>query len=262
MPAVLISGASIAGPSVAYWLQRHGFAVTVIERSPGLRPGGQPIDIRGVALEVVAEMRLKAQVEARRTRIAGANVLDRNGHEIMRHTDRTLSAGRHDSGDIEIFRDDLAALLYEATRTSVDYRFNDAITAIDDGESKVAVAFKSGPTRDFDLVIGADGVYSGVRRLVFGPSERFLKYLGAYVAIFTAPNFLELEDWQTAIGDESGGSAAGSGPALLQQAGLPAGAAAAKRRTSATPTRITERTKPWHSGPRLRVTLSIGGITA
>jgi 2-polyprenyl-6-methoxyphenol hydroxylase-like FAD-dependent oxidoreductase len=205
MPSVLISGASIAGPTLAYWLQRHGYAVTVVERSSELRPGGQPVDIRGVALEVVARMGLKAKVEARRTRIAGANVLDRDGREIQRHTDRTLSAGRHDSGDVEIFRDDLSALLYGATRASVDYRFNDEIKAIDDGAGKVAVEFESGLARDFDLVVGADGIYSGVRRLAFGPNERFLRYLGAYVAIFTTPNFLGLKDWQTAIGDESGG---------------------------------------------------------
>lgn len=203
--SVLISGASIAGPSLAYWLQRYGFAVTVIERGPELRPGGQPVDIRGVALEVVARMGLKVQVEAQRTRITGVNVLDPTGHEIVRHTDRTLSAGRHDSGDIEIFRDDLSSLLYEATKSTVDYRFGDSIAAIDDGPNKVTVAFEQGTTRDFDLVIGADGIYSRVRHLVFGPNERFLRYLGAYVMIFTVPNFLELKDWQTAIGDQSRG---------------------------------------------------------
>jgi 2-polyprenyl-6-methoxyphenol hydroxylase-like FAD-dependent oxidoreductase len=201
MASVLISGASIAGPALAYWLRRQGFAVTVVERSPGLRPGGQPVDIRGVALEVVARMGLGARVEALRTRLGGANVLDRNGNEIARHTDRTLSAGRHDSGDVEIFRDDLAALLHETTKADVDYRFNDSIAAIDDGAARVTVAFERGPTRDFDLVIGADGIYSGVRRLAFGPSERFLKFLSAYVAIFSVENFLQLKNWQTAIGD-------------------------------------------------------------
>ena len=201
MPSVLISGASIAGPSLAYWLGRHGFEVTVVERNPELRPGGQPIDIRGAALEVVARMGLKPRVGALRTRIGGVNVLDRNGNEVERHTDRTFSAGRHDSGDVEVLRDDLSALLHQATQDSVDYRFDDAIKAIDDDGGKVTVAFERGPTRRFDLVIGADGIYSGVRRLVFGPSERFLKYLGAYVAIFTVENFLGLKDWQTAIGD-------------------------------------------------------------
>lgn len=205
MPSVLISGASIAGPTLAYWLRRHGFAVTLVERSPDLRPGGQPVDILGVALEVVERMGLKTRMEAQRTRIAGANILDQNGNEIERHTNRTLSAGRHDSGDIEIFRDALSALLYEATKASVDYIFNDEIVAIDDGASKVTVTFQRSRTRDCDLVIGADGIYSGVRRLVFGPGERHLKFLGAYVAIFTADNFLDLQNWQTAIGNEGCG---------------------------------------------------------
>lgn len=205
MTSVLISGASIAGPALAHWLQRFGFSVTVVERSAALRPGGQPIDIRGAALEVVERMGLKQKVEAMRTHMAGANVLDVRGHEIQRHTDRTLSGGRHDSGDIEIFRDDLCGILYDATRTMVDYRFDDSITSIDDDANRVTVTFERAPPRDFDLVIGADGITSGVRRLVFGASDPFMNFLGTYVAIFTADNFLGLKDWQTAIAGEGGG---------------------------------------------------------
>jgi len=203
MPSVLISGASIAGPCLAYWLRRYGFDVIVVERSPAPRGGGQPIDIRGVAIDVLERMGLKAQVEARRTHILGANVLDADGVEVARHTDRTLSAGRHDSGDVEIFRDDFAALLYDTTRSDIDYRFGDVITSIRDLGTEVAVEFANGAPRSFDYVIGADGIYSGVRRLTFGPADRFLDFLGAYIAIFTADNFLGLRDWQTAIGDES-----------------------------------------------------------
>jgi len=203
MPSVLISGASIAGPSLAYWLRRRGCDVVVVERSPVLRGGGQPVDIRGVALDVVARMGIKTQVEGRRTRIVGANVLDPGGVEIERHTDRSLSAGRHDSGDIEILRDDLSGLLYEATRADVDYRFDESITGMQDNGPTVVVSFARAHSQEFDLVVGADGMYSGVRRQVFGPSEKFLKFLGAYVAIFTTENFLELTNWQTAIGNES-----------------------------------------------------------
>ncbi|HUN96736.1 MAG TPA: FAD-dependent monooxygenase [Bradyrhizobium sp.] len=138
-------------------------------------------------------------------RIVGANVLAPNGVEIERHTDRSLSAGRHDSGDVEIFRDDLAALLYETTRSEVEYRVDDAITKIEDNGRAVVVSFEKGAPQNFDLVIGADGIYSGVRRLTFGPDEEFLNFLGSYVAIFTVENFLDLKDWQTAIGDESWG---------------------------------------------------------
>lgn len=205
MSSALISGASIAGPTLAYWLQRHGFAVTVVEHSPGPRPGGQPIDVRGAAIDVMERMELGDALRAKRTRMTGANLLDRQGNEIERHSDRTFSGGRHDSGDVEIFRDDLSSLLYEATKSGVDYRFGDRIVSIDDGAEKISVAFESGSTRDFDLVVGADGVYSGVRRQVFGPSGPFLNYLGSYVAIFTAPNFLGLNNWQTGIwGDDAG----------------------------------------------------------
>jgi 2-polyprenyl-6-methoxyphenol hydroxylase-like FAD-dependent oxidoreductase len=205
MASVLISGASIAGPALAYWLQRFGFSVTVVERSATLRPGGQPIDIRGAALEVVARMGLRQKVEASRTHMAGANVLDVKGHEIQRHSDRTFSGGRHDSGDVEIFRDDLCGILYDATRTEVDYRFDDSITSIRDDADRVTVTFEHAPPSDFDLVIGADGITSGVRRLVFGVSDPFMKFLGTYVTIFTADNFLGLQDWQTAITDQDDG---------------------------------------------------------
>jgi 2-polyprenyl-6-methoxyphenol hydroxylase-like FAD-dependent oxidoreductase len=203
MPSVLVSGASIAGPSLAFWLRRHGFDVVVVERCPAIRGGGQPIDIRGAALDVVMEMGLRASVEVHRTHFGGANVLDPKGVEIERHTDRTLSAGRHESGDIEILRDDLAALLYETTKSDVEYRFDDAITAITDDGRTAAVSFENSAPANFDFVVGADGIYSGVRRLVFGPNEKFLKFLGAYAAIFSVENFLDLRDWQTAIGDES-----------------------------------------------------------
>jgi 2-polyprenyl-6-methoxyphenol hydroxylase-like FAD-dependent oxidoreductase len=205
MPSALISGASIAGPALAFWLQRYGFEVTVVERAPSLRPGGQPVDIRGAALDVVARMGLLPDVSAKRTQMAGANILDRNGCEVMRHTDRTLSAGRHDSGDLEIFRDDLSALLYASTKTAVDYLFNDAVTSIDERKEAVRVGFQRAQARDFDIVVGADGIYSGVRRIVFGEAHQFLQNLGAYVGIFTVPNILNLKDWQTAIGDPSGG---------------------------------------------------------
>jgi 2-polyprenyl-6-methoxyphenol hydroxylase-like FAD-dependent oxidoreductase len=203
MRSVLISGASIAGPALAYWLQRDGWDVVIVERTPALRGGGQPIDIRGVAVDVVAWMGLKTEVDARRTQILGFNALSPDGVEVERHTDRSLSAGRHDSGDLEIFRDDFSELLFEATTADVHYRFNDTITEIKDNGRMVSVSFESGEVRDFDLVIGADGIYSRVRRLVFGPNENFLQFLGSCVAIFTTENFLNLTDWQTAIGNES-----------------------------------------------------------
>jgi 2-polyprenyl-6-methoxyphenol hydroxylase-like FAD-dependent oxidoreductase len=201
----LISGSSIAGPALAFWLNRHGFFTTVVERAPELRSGGQAIDVRGVALDVIERMGLLDQVRALRTRLRGMSILDIDGREIERSEERTLSGGRFDSGDIELFRDDLADLLYQATRDTTKYVFGDTIAAIDDRDATVHVIFASGRQQEFDLVIGADGLRSIVRRLVFGDDVAFLRHLGAHLAIFSTPNSLGLQDWQLSFGNEKGG---------------------------------------------------------
>lgn len=203
MTSVLISGASIAGPALAYWLKRHGFSPTVVERAPGPRPGGQAIDIRGVALEVIARMGLREPVEAQRTRLKGTSALDADGNEVFRSEEMTFSAGRFDSGDIEILRDDLAALLRGAI-ADVPFTFDETITGLTQDADGVDVTFEEAAPQRFDLVIGADGLNSRVRRLAFDV-ERDVHHLDAYVAIFSMANLLGLEDWQVAIrGAESG----------------------------------------------------------
>src|SRR3979409_1031023 len=115
MSEVLISGASIAGTTLAYWLARHGYSVTVVERHPGLRPGGQAIDVRGPALTVLDRMGLREAAEAKETRLRGSSVVDRDGNELSRDTDSTPTGGPINSPDIELLRDDLLDLLYGAT---------------------------------------------------------------------------------------------------------------------------------------------------
>lgn len=193
---ILISGASIAGPALAYWLRHHGFRPTVLERAPQIRPGGQAIDVRGAALDVVARMGLLAEVRAAGTRMRGMSIVDGDGHELMRNTEATLTGGRIDSPDVELMRDDLAHLLHTATRDGVEYVFDDTITGLDEDATGVAVRFARGAPRRFDLVIGADGLHSNVRRLAFGPESRFIRHLGTYLAIFSVENFLELDHWQ------------------------------------------------------------------
>jgi 2-polyprenyl-6-methoxyphenol hydroxylase-like FAD-dependent oxidoreductase len=194
---VLVSGASVAGTTVAYWLAQHGHSVTVVERYPGLRPGGQAIDVRGPALTVLERMMLRAAADQRRTRIRGASVVDRDGNELSQDTESTPTGGLIASPDIELLRDDLIELLYEATQLKVEYLFDDSIAALQDDGAAVAVAFERAAARDFDLVIGADGLHSNVRELVFGPEEQFIDRLGTHAAIFTVPNFLDLDYWQT-----------------------------------------------------------------
>jgi 2-polyprenyl-6-methoxyphenol hydroxylase-like FAD-dependent oxidoreductase len=201
MQTVLISGGGIAGPVLAYWLRRHGFETTVVERAPGPRPGGQAVDVRGVALDVVERMGLLEQARGIRTRMRGMSILDPDGHEIERSTEATFSSGRLDSDDIELLREDLVRMVYEHTRADVEYLFGDSITALDEDETGVRVGFTHGASRIFDLVIGADGLHSTVRRLVFGPEERFAHHLGSYLSVFSADNFLALDHWQMWLRD-------------------------------------------------------------
>ncbi|MFI8194905.1 FAD-dependent monooxygenase, partial [Streptomyces sp. NPDC085946] len=201
MQTVLISGGGIAGPALAYWLRRHGFAPTVIERAPGRRSGGQAVDIRGVALEVVERMGLLEQASRVRTRMRGMSILAPDGHEVDRSTEATFSSGRLDSEDIEVLREDLVRMLYGHTRADVEYIFGDSITALDEEETGVRVDFAHGPSRTFDLVVGADGLHSTVRRLAFGQEERFAHHLGSYLSVFSSDNFLALDNWQIWLRD-------------------------------------------------------------
>lgn len=196
MSEILVSGASVAGTAAAFWLGRHGHSVTVVERHRGPRPGGQAIDVRGPALTVLDRMGLLAAAEKRKTQIRGSSVVDRDGNEVSRDTESTPTGGRIDSPDIELLRDDLVELLYGASQWTTDYLFDDTITALEADGAAVRVTFERAAPREFDLVVGADGLHSNVRRLVFAPEEDFIERLGTHAAIFTVPNFLDLDHWQ------------------------------------------------------------------
>ena len=197
MSRVLVSGASVAGTAVAYWLAQHGHSVTVVECYPGLRRGGQAIDVRGPALTVLERMGLLADAQEHRTLIRGASVVDRDGNELSRDTESTPTGGPIASPDIELLRDDLIELLFDASQPTTEYMFDDSIAALQDDGNSVRVTFEGAAARSFDLLIGADGLHSNVRRLVFGQEERFIERLGTHAAIFTVPNFLDLDYWQT-----------------------------------------------------------------
>ena len=194
---ILVSGASVAGLTAAYWLDRFGFAVTVVERSAGLRPGGQALDVRGPALEVARRTGVLDDFRTRTTRLRGMSMVDDSGAEIYRTTERTLTGGRLDSDDLEVLRDDLVDVLHQACGTGVRFVFGDWITDLRQDEHGVDVEFENAAPARYDVVIGADGAHSGTRRLVFGPEKPFLRYMGGYVAIMTIPNFLGLDRWQT-----------------------------------------------------------------
>lgn len=194
--SVLISGASVAGPTLAYWLRHHGFSPTVVERAPVPRVGGQAIDIRGTAVEVAARMGVLDEIRAARTAQRGMSFVDENGAELMSSTAVTLTGGPTDGPDVEILKDDLSAILLRAAGEGVEYVYGDSIASLTQRPDGVAVTFERGAPRTFDLVIGADGLHSRVRRLAFGPEKDYVRHRNAYLAVFTAPNFLGLDRWQ------------------------------------------------------------------
>jgi 2-polyprenyl-6-methoxyphenol hydroxylase-like FAD-dependent oxidoreductase len=184
---VLICGASIAGPSLAYWLSRHGFQVTVVEKASALRGGGYAVDIRGTALSVADRMGLIPQLREAHVGTQKLSFLAPDGTLIGSVTPDALS-GDPENQDLEVRRGDLAEILYAPLRDQIEFVFNDSIATRDDDGDRVQVTFDSGIRRDFDLVIGADGLHSRTRRLVFGPEEPFHRYLGYTFALFSLPN--------------------------------------------------------------------------
>src|SRR3982751_2757345 len=159
--SILISGASIAGLSTAYWLAKFGFRVTVVERAPYIRPGGQALDVRGPALEVAARMGILDTIRDNGAKLKGMSVIEAStGEEIFRSIERTMTGGKFDSPDIEILRDDLCRVLFEAVGNQVKYIFNDTIVSIDQDDTGVNVIFAHATPQRFDLVVGADGVRS------------------------------------------------------------------------------------------------------
>jgi 2-polyprenyl-6-methoxyphenol hydroxylase-like FAD-dependent oxidoreductase len=184
---VLICGASISGPALAYWLHRSGFAVTVVEKAGALRGGGYPIDIRGTAVEVVRRMGLLPQLRDADIDSRRFTFLNSDGSQLA-SLQPSAVAGSVDGQDLEVRRGDLAAILYAEVRDDVEFLFNDSINALVQSEQGVDVTLHSGQQCTFDLVVGADGMHSQTRKSVFGPEEQFHHYLGYCFAIFTMPN--------------------------------------------------------------------------
>ncbi|GAB2582489.1 FAD-dependent monooxygenase [Streptomyces capparidis] len=210
---VLICGAGVSGLALAYWLRRSGCAVTVVEKAGALRDGGYPIDVRGTATEVVRRMgilpRLKdAHIETRR-----CTFLHADGGAVASVSPHAV-AGSAEGQDLEVSRGDLAAILHGLVRDDVEFLFGDSVDTLHQSAHGVDVVFRGGRRRGYDLVVGADGTHSRTRESLFGPEERFHRYLGYCFAVFTVPNTFglsrELVLWNTpgraaalyAVGDD------------------------------------------------------------
>lgn len=193
---ILISGAGIAGPTLAYWLHRYGFHPTVVERAAEPRGGGHAVDIRGTARQVAERMGIVDEVRRATTGARGMAFIDHTGKRVATMSTEVFGDSGGPVAEMALLRTDLAAILYERTRDEVEYLFGDTVTAAEQDDTGVRVEFAHAPPRHFDLLIGADGVRSTVRRLVFGADERYLRDLGSYVCLFTVPTTLDLDGWQ------------------------------------------------------------------
>jgi 2-polyprenyl-6-methoxyphenol hydroxylase-like FAD-dependent oxidoreductase len=187
MTNVLISGASVAGPALAYWLHRHGMRATIVERADAVRPGGLAVDFRGTAMQVLDQMGILDELRAHATQSGAALVVDADGNTIA-----TMPAEIF-AGDLEVHKSDLTRILYDLTKDDTEYIFSDTITALTHHADGVHVEFERGAPRTFDLVIGADGLHSRVRELAFGPKADFTHQMGYAFVTFGVPNYLNLE---------------------------------------------------------------------
>jgi 2-polyprenyl-6-methoxyphenol hydroxylase-like FAD-dependent oxidoreductase len=193
---ILISGASIAGPTLAFWLVRSGYRPTVIERAPRLRTGGNGVDVRGQAIEVAERMGIMPQIRAAAADVIGVSFVDAADRSVAR-LDLQAIQRKHTSGEVEIMRGDLAGILYEATKRDVEYIFGDSIRTLEQDDVGVTVTFEHSDSRRFALVIGADGIHSTLRHLTFGPESQFVRYMGHYGAFADADPALGEERWMT-----------------------------------------------------------------
>jgi 2-polyprenyl-6-methoxyphenol hydroxylase-like FAD-dependent oxidoreductase len=193
MSAVLIAGAGIAGPTLAFWLKAGGFEPTLIERAPALRTGGYVIDFWGLGYDIAERMGLISEINRIGYHVQQMRIVDDTGRRLAGFGTRVfseLTGGRY----VTLQRSDLSRLLFESIKGDTETLFDDEIVAIEEQSDNVRVELKHAGLRRYDYVIGADGLYSAVRKLAFGPQSQFETDLGYRVAAFEARGYRQRDD--------------------------------------------------------------------
>lgn len=180
---ILISGAGIAGPTLAYWLAQYGFEPTIIEKAPELRTGGYVIDFWGAGYDIADRMGLIPDLLQKGYRAQEARAVNDLGKEIASFSMASFARALQDRY-VSLARGDLAASIYGKIVGKVETIFGDSVCSIEESGNSARVSFEKSPPREFDLVMGADGLHSRVREIVFGADRQFEKYLGYKVAAF------------------------------------------------------------------------------
>jgi 2-polyprenyl-6-methoxyphenol hydroxylase-like FAD-dependent oxidoreductase len=181
---ILISGAGIAGVTLAYWLKKFGFNPVIVEQAPKLREGGYAIDFWGAGFDVAERMGILPDLDKADLKIPEVTVVDEKGNRkcgINYPKLKKLMNGRA----FTLLRSDLSKIIYDHLEKHIEVIFGDSINKIEQFPNKVAVTFRSGKIRDFILVVGADGLHSNVRELVFGNESQFEKFYGYYTSSYT-----------------------------------------------------------------------------
>ncbi|MGH9547628.1 MAG: FAD-binding domain [Terriglobales bacterium] len=179
----MISGAGIAGPTLAFWLAHYGFTPTIVEAAPRLRTGGYIIDFWGAGFDIAARMGLLTEIKDAGYMVREVRVVSQSGERVAGFPAAAFSHMTH-GRFVSLPRGDLSALIFGKIEGKVETLFGDSVKRIEQTETSVQVTFESGGVREFDLVIGADGLHSRVRELVFGEESQFEKYLGYKAAAF------------------------------------------------------------------------------
>ncbi len=190
---VLVSGASFAGLATAFWMNRLGYAVTVVEIAKGLKMGGSPVDIKGRTVEIVRRMGLLERIQASSLKAKPVEFLDAGGGSIVTMPARS-DAEQALEPEYEIERDALLQMMFEAVEGEVEFLFGESIASLEDAGEEVAVRFRSGEERTFSLVFGCDGHHSNVRRMCFGEESAYTHFLEHYSAISIVDRLLIEED--------------------------------------------------------------------
>ena len=188
MKSVLISGAGIAGPTLAYWLLQHGFQPTIVEQAPSLRTSGYIIDFWGVGYDVAEKMDVLADLNKKGYHAKEVLLVDKHGRRAGGFSTDIFTSNL-DGRFVSLLRGDLAETLYRSIEGRVEVIFGDCIKSIRMTEEAAEVEFDGGAKRNFDLVAGADGLHSVVRSIAFGAEEQFEKKLGYSVAAFSVEGY-------------------------------------------------------------------------
>ncbi|WP_441572635.1 FAD-dependent monooxygenase [Chitinophaga sp. RAB17] len=179
---VLVSGASMAGLSTAYWMKKLGYKVTVVEMATEPRTAGGAVDIKGAAVGVVKRMGIYEQLKSNALNLE--MIVFKNAADVTENSiSLTDRSEEHVSDEIEIERDKFVRILLNVLEGEVEFIFNNNIIGLNETKDNIQVAFKSGPDRAFDLVFGCDGIHSGVRKIWFGHESEYSHFLGAYSSI-------------------------------------------------------------------------------